>query len=155
MLTKLLITLIFLYPITSTPGDNLINDLVLDNGIYVRLNGDIVQVAINKAATVAYEGNKLLRYGLNDEGVWDKSALVKVGEGYGSRWKFYFLGSVPTGRVLMYTPAITTVYFDPDFGEENIVVLFRPEVSSEFKKEWIKQTVKFIKGYHKYHEERL
>ncbi len=160
MLVNLLTTLMLLSSFVVAPGaglpnSRLKNDLVSDNGVYIRLNGDIVQVALNKKALESTESDVILRYGLNDEGVWDKSVVKNINqELYPPRWKYYFLGSVPVGRVPMYTPAITTVYFDPDYGEENLVVLFRSEVGLEFKKEWIKQAVKFIKGYHSHHEER-
>lgn len=151
MLTKLLIALIFLSPLSTVPNSKLKNDLLLGNGVYIKINGDIVHVAINKKANASTEGDLFLRYGVNAAGGWDKFAITKTGQG----WKFYFLGAVPVGRVPMYTPGLITVYFDPDYGEELLVVIFRPEVDKEFKKEWIKQAVKFIKDYHEYHESRL
>lgn len=148
MLIKLLIAFIFLSPLNPVPNAKLKNDLVLGSGIYIKINGDIVHVAINEKANTPTEGDKFLRYGVNAAGGWDKFAIIKTEEGYGYGWKFYLLGAVPTGRVPMYTPNLITVYFDPDYGEELLVVIFYPEVDKEFKKEWIKQAVKFIKGYH-------
>ena len=120
---------------------------------YIKFNGDIVQVALDEKDLRRDTGDKILLYKLvpklehpkfsGNRERWFKLCIVKTERGY----RYYPLGHVPKGRVPMYHPAINTIVFDPNFGEETLVAIFKEGVDNRLKNEWVRQAIQFLRGY--------
>lgn len=116
-----------------------------DLDIFVKINGDIVQVANKDSLKKNYKGDTFLHY-RQEKDKWILYHITYAGSG---RFIRNLIWEVTEEEVPVYVDGIYSLYCDSDQGEESLVAVFDENVDSKVKDAWIELAKKRINELNK------
>lgn len=109
--------------------------------ISVRRNDNIIMVCNKETLDKTPEGDIFFHY-RKEDGKWIKDQLIYHDDGRLTR---KLVGYVTEDEIPTYIEGLTSLYYDPDQNEENLVAIFEENVDEKVFQEWIKLAKEHIK----------
>lgn len=119
--------------------------LAKDLTIFVKRNKDLIQVCNTETLGKNYKGDTFLNYRL-ENGRWIMDHMINAGNGSVIR---NFVSYVSEKEVPTYIQGLTSLYYDKDQNEENLVAIFDKNVDSKVKEAWIEMAKKHVRELNK------
>ncbi|MBM3200314.1 hypothetical protein FJZ53_05220 [Candidatus Woesearchaeota archaeon] len=115
--------------------------LAKDLQIHVTRNQGIIMVCNKETLNKNYVGDVFYHY-RQENSEWVKDKMTYLG---GGKHKREFEKKVTTQEVPTYVSGLSSLYYDPDQDEENLVAVFEDGISQKVKEAWIETAKKHIK----------
>ncbi len=104
-------------------------------------NNEIIIVCNKKALGPAYIGDVFYNY-RKEDCKWILDKMTYLGKG---RNKREFVKQVTEEEVPTYTEGFSSLYYDPDQDEENLVTNWEDNIDFKVKAEWIRKAIEHVK----------
>lgn len=109
--------------------------------IYVKRNNDITMVCNKKALEKNYKGDVFYNY-RKDNSHWVMDKITYQGNGH---YKREFISQISEEEIPTYVKGISSLYYDPDQDEENLVAVWEDNIESKVKEAWIETAKEHVK----------